>query len=223
VVAVGALRSDNQPANFSSWGTNLDVLAPGTQINSATWTPTNPTSAYVSNVNGTSFATPLVSGVLSRLASHQPTATPLQLIAALTENADHFGLSAHSTKLGYGKLDSFKASQRMTTPQSFPQVYAFGPVSQGDNYRFTRSEPASVQVVQACDAGAVGTTSLYELFKSDSSFFSISRVEVKKAQIAGYSTNTMGAFCLQQPHDTPAAIRSINLFKEIRDLGKVNL
>jgi hypothetical protein len=33
----------------------------------------------------------------------------------------------------------------------------------------------------------------------------------------------MGAFCLQQPHDTPAAIRSINLFKEIRDLGKVNL
>ncbi|MBA3757363.1 S8 family serine peptidase [Candidatus Saccharibacteria bacterium] len=224
VVAVGALGTDNQPASFSSWGSNLDILAPGTQFTAPSWSAAQPTNAYVSGINGTSFATPLISGVLTRLAGRQPTATPLQLIAALTENVNRLGLpvtTPHDSKLGYGKLDSFKALQRMVSAQSSSQSYGFNPVSKGDFYRFSRSEVVNSQVVQACENGAVGTTPLYEFYKAGSTFFSISKIELRKAQNAGYATGTtMGSACLQQPHDTPGSVRAINLFKEFRNLDK---
>lgn len=224
VVAVGALRQDNLPASFSSWGVNLDILAPGVQLDAPTWSSANQTSAYTYGVSGTSFATPLVSGVLTRLAGHQPNATPLQLIAALTENTNRLSLpatTARDSKLGFGKTDSFKAAERMTAARNSSQLYGFSPVSKGDFYRLSRSEVINSQVVQACENGVAGTSPLYELYKADSNFFSISSVELKKAQTAGYSSNTMGFVCLQQPHDKPGSIRQINLFKEFRNLDKV--
>lgn len=221
VVAVGALHSTNLPASFNSWGTNLDILAPGTGITTTTWTSTNQTSAYVSGVNGTSFATPLVSGILTRILSHQPTATPLQLIAALTENTNRMSLSSttpHSTTLGHGKVDGLKVTQRMTTAKSPVQLYAFGPISKGDFHRLTASEIINGQVVQGCETGTVGTTMMYDLTKTASRFFSISKSEVNKAQKAGYSAATFAYACMQQPHDTASAIRTIDLFNEFRNI-----
>ncbi len=231
VVAVGALESDSngnsRPAGFSSFGTNLDILAPGTQVTTSSWTSSNPSNAYVSNIQGTSFATPLVSGLLTRILSHQPDAAPLQLIAALTENTNRLTLSAttaRSPQLGYGTMDAFKSTARMTTARRPAILYGFDPVSIGNQLVPQRpAETAGQYVAQHCEPSAIGTTPLYELTKPASlpaHFFSISPVEIWTAQQSGYQSKIMAEVCLKQPHDRPETIRNLNLFKEFRNIYK---
>lgn len=221
VVGVGALNSSNQRASFSSWGENLDIMAPGTQLNSPTWTTGNVTAAYASGVNGTSFATPMVSGVLTRLVSHQPDASPLQLIAALTENTNRLNIPIHTSKnpqLGYGTLDAFKASNRMITPQNLQQLNTLSPISRG-GYLHPNSprEVAATFRAHECAAGTVGSTSIYELTKGNEHFFSMSKVESWEAQKAGYTSSVFADVCLQQPHDRPENVRALNIMSEFRD------
>jgi subtilisin family serine protease len=224
VVAVGALAPNNAPAGFSSWGTNLDILAPGSDLDVPTWSANNKTQAYALNVSGTSFAAPIVSGMLARLAGQQPAATPLQLIAALTEQTNRLTIPASAPQthtLGYGKLDGYSAAARMAAAKNSVQTYAFSPASKGDFSAFTQSEVTGSGAVQACEAGKLGTTQLYEIYKGNTTFFTISKAEMAKAQAAGYTVNSFAHICLQQPHDTSGSIRSINLFKEFRNLDKV--
>ncbi|WP_042145218.1 S8 family peptidase [Paucisalibacillus sp. EB02] len=56
VIAVGAVDSNNRKANFSNWGTWVDVMAPGVDIAS-----TYPNNSYV-YMSGTSMASPYVAG-----------------------------------------------------------------------------------------------------------------------------------------------------------------
>ena len=62
VIAVGAQSQAGGRASFSSYGSNLDILAPGDHITSTAFSALNSTSAYKSNLAGTSFAAPFVSG-----------------------------------------------------------------------------------------------------------------------------------------------------------------
>ncbi|MGH8464014.1 MAG: S8 family peptidase, partial [Pseudomonas sp.] len=227
VVSVGALATNNQRASFTSYGTSLDILAPGTSITSASWTASNQTTAYSSNLQGTSMATPLVSGLLTRLLSQRPTATPLQLIAGLTENTNRLTLAAtvpRTTLLGYGSVDATKATGRFATAQSLPYAYSFTPVSKGAT--LAPNSPAEVfsgYLVQNCSAEQPGSTPLYELTRAGSTFFTVSQVEVWQAEAAGYQPRLFAEVCLQQPHDTPGAIRSLDLFREFRNVYEMLL
>jgi hypothetical protein len=220
VLAVGAIGPNNLPANFSSWGQNLDILAPGVNMTSTVWTANNQTSAYVSGINGTSFATPMVSGMLTRLLSQQPSATPLQLIAALTENVNRLTLTAattHDNKLGYGSMDAGKSSGRMATPQSPAQLNTFGTVSIGAQLHPNQpSEALASYAPYQCSDGEIGTTPVYELSKPVYRFFSISQTEIKQAVNEGYTAQFFAYACLQQPHDTPQIIRLLDVAREFR-------
>lgn len=218
VVAVGAITSANTPASFSAWGSNLDMLAPGTDMTSATWTNANQTSAYAQGINGTSFATPVVSGMMTRILSQQPAATPQQLIAAVTESTNRLSLPAdtsHSTTLGFGTLDAQKTTARMATANSPYILYNFAPTSKGNT--LSVSEVTGAYAVQRCQAGTVGTTAVYELAKPGSQLFTISKVEMAKAVESGYTSGRFAYACIQQPHDKPQTIRSLNLFREFRN------
>ncbi len=222
VVSVGALNTSNLPATFSSYGMNLDILAPGTQITTPSWTSASPINAYASNVQGTSFATPIVSGLLTRILSTRPDATPLQLIAAVTENTGRMTLAANasrSTTLGYGSLDSFKAAIRMTTPRNPALIYSFTPVSHGNILSPTTPAEASGRYLsQRCEPDQLGTTPVYEMTKLSSHFFTISQTEVWLAQRNGYQSKLFAEVCLQQPHDTAGAIRNLDMFREFRNI-----
>lgn len=218
VVGVGALTSSNVPATFSSWGSNLDILAPGTNMTSASWSKANGSSAYASGINGTSFATPVVSGLMTRILSQQPAATPQQLIAAITENTNRLSLpetTNQSNTLGFGTLDAQKATARMSVPYNPAMLYGFAPISKGTS--LGPYEVGGSYAAYSCQGGTVGATAVYELAKAGDQLFTTSKVEMAKALQSGYTSNHFAYACLQQPHDRPQVIRNISLFREFRN------
>lgn len=221
VLAVGALDSNNAPASFSSYGANLDILAPGTNMTSSNWTAGNPTGAYVSGINGTSYSAPFVSGLLTRLLSQQPTATPLQLIAALTENSNRLTLAStihRSNTLGFGKVDAQLASSRMANPRTDVQTHELTRVSRGSGLDANNPLEATDNYRPLyCGPDKLGTTPLFFLSKSGSELYTISQNEVWTAQAAGYSSSLFTYACLSQPHDAFGSVKSLDTFKEFRN------
>lgn len=224
VVAVGASDGNGLPAGFSSHGPNLDILAPGTGMYSTSWSVANQTAAYASNISGTSYAAPLVSGLLSRLLSQQPSATPLQLIASLTENTNRSSLPPLATanrtnQYGYGIADAHKASIRMTTPDTSAISHRFTPASTGRSLDpANASEAAGLFFAQICSNPVTASTTLYELQRNGVVSYTLSPNEVLRAQQTGYSTRRFADVCLTQPHDTPASIRNIDVPSEFKNL-----
>lgn len=221
VFAVGALNNSSQAAGFSSYGRNLDILAPGTGMTSPTWQSANRTAAYAGGLNGTSFAAPFIGGMLTRLKSAQPAATPAQLIAALTENVNRLGLSAsvnRDVQYGFGTVDALKAADRMFTPSTGQLPYAFTPISKGNTLNPSApSEPVNGALIYACSAGTVGSTPVYELTKGASNFFSLSEAEKEQAVKLGYTSSFLAYACHGQPHDNNTVMHNLNIFHEFRN------
>jgi hypothetical protein len=218
VVGVGALSTSGQRASFSSWGDNLDLMAPGVSLTSTTWRAGSPTNAYASNLAGTSFAAPMVAGLLTRMLSYQSQISPLQLIAALTENTNRLTIPdtlTHDSLLGFGGVDAQKATGRMITPKNLIQEYAFNLISKGQQLNPAQpAETAGDYDIYRCDDGLPGTTPVFNLRKGDNQLFSASPSEVQQAEAQGYTANLFAYFCLAQPQDQPQSVRVLNIYNE---------
>lgn len=83
VIVVGAIDSQSNKASYSNFGQNsVDLYAPGNNIITTTLN-----NGY-STVSGTSFAAPIVTGVISLLLSYDLTLTPLQIKNIINNTAD---------------------------------------------------------------------------------------------------------------------------------------
>ena len=111
VWAVGATTSGDVRASFSNWGTNLFIAAPGVGIWSTGLTSQSP---YGSS-SGTSFASPIVSGVIALMLSLDPNFTQAEIQQILIDTADKVGGydynwnpadPGHSRELGYGRINA---------------------------------------------------------------------------------------------------------------------
>ena len=100
-IGVAGLNEEYTEKGAGSSGNYIDFAMPAIKINS-----TSLQSSYdgYAPYNGTSFATPIVTAIVSRLLSYDPTMTREQVLTKL---------SAHSTQLpdggaetGYGKIDA---------------------------------------------------------------------------------------------------------------------
>jgi hypothetical protein len=205
VISVGAADANGNPASFSSYGANLKLLAPGVNLYTTDWQRGNQTSAYASGISGTSLATPIVAGLLTRLLSQQPNASPSQLMAALLENTNRSSLpisTPRNDSYGFGLIDAGKASRRMSTSYAPEQLYGFSSLSIG-------SEVAGGFTYQ-CDTGS---TAVYELSGGRSSF-TRSAIENTTAKSQGSSSSLFTYGCLSQPQDQPLLVRNINLSAE---------
>jgi cell wall-associated protease len=110
-LAVGAIDpTTGTRASFSSYGPELDVVAPGVDI----WTVGPNDSRVLSK--GTSFATPVVSGALAYLWSLVPGRTPGQMVSLVTRTADgSYGPAAgFDSQTGFGLFDAEAAYAEMT-------------------------------------------------------------------------------------------------------------
>ncbi|MFC4406575.1 S8 family serine peptidase [Haloarchaeobius iranensis] len=97
-VAVSAVDSNENLANFSQYGPNLDVAAPGVDVLS-TWND----SPY-NTISGTSMACPAASGVAALGKAADASLSPTQLRSQLKSTAVDIGLSAE--KQGAGRVDA---------------------------------------------------------------------------------------------------------------------
>lgn len=115
VIGVGASSNDNRRAGFSNTGPYVTVVAPGAAILSTVPVAQNPGDPYAF-LQGTSMASPHVTGVVALLLSAKPGATPEAIRQALEQGANA-KLTAQAAKpdyaaggqYGYGLVDA-KAS-----------------------------------------------------------------------------------------------------------------
>jgi subtilisin family serine protease len=106
-IAVGAINQNNFRADFSNYGSGLDIVAPGKDIYS-----TSLNNSYYTS-SGTSFAAPQVAGVAALMLSVNPTLTPSQIRSKLRSSCTKLpGYSYNSgwnNEVGYGLLNAYGA------------------------------------------------------------------------------------------------------------------
>ena len=209
-LAVGASNQAGNRASFSSYGNALDIIAPGVSITSATFTSANGTTAY-STGNGTSFATPIVSGMLTKLKGQLPTATPIQLAALITEQTtqNHIGTPYKTTERGYGDVSFANSAERATQSKQFSQLYTLSGVTNGGVFQGS----ALAVPAYACEPGAAGTTPLYRGVKTKY-FYSINPIDIRLGGVNTYTMQKLFNLCVVQPHDQIESIRALQTAQE---------
>jgi subtilisin family serine protease len=112
VLSVGATTSTDARASFSSYGSELDMVAPGVGVGPLpTYVAGNATTGYAT-ASGTSFAAPLTAGVAALLLAENPNLTVAELLAVLTESVEKpsgLGTSYRNDQLGQGRLNAYRA------------------------------------------------------------------------------------------------------------------
>lgn len=111
VIIVGATTQTDTLATFSTFGPGVDVVAPGVSIRT-----TSPNQAYAAP-SGTSFAAPIVSGILGLIWSLNPQLTPAQTEQILFDSADV--ILNDPDKEGNGRVNAFKALQAAAQTEEY--------------------------------------------------------------------------------------------------------
>ena len=102
---VGAVDGNDRIARFSGRGSAVDLTAPGVRIYS-TWLGT----AYAT-LDGTSMATPMVSGTVALIKSAHPTWTADQVESALRSTAVDLGTTGFDLNYGWGRINAQAAAK----------------------------------------------------------------------------------------------------------------
>lgn len=114
VLSVAATDSLDQRWEYSSYGSRVDLAAPGTYVYS-TWVG----NAYISS-HGTSFSAPIVAGAAALVKSHFPNYSALQIAEQLRISCDPIDTFAanqpYAEQLGSGRLNVLRALTDTLSP-----------------------------------------------------------------------------------------------------------
>lgn len=206
VLAVGSFNAAGNVSSFSSYGSNLDIVAPGENMTGPYWTKNNQTSTYASGANGTSFATPFVSGALGLMKSYQPDASWDEIIGILMENSDRKTLTASSPRnnsYGFGFIKPSLALDR--------SINVFNPFM---NYKFG-GNILGTESIGDCQSPLIPGSYLFKLTKSSSIKYTINQYEIRKSVASGWKSTRLFGVCVGLPTDMPEAQRLIGLNQEL--------
>ena len=117
VIAVGATDSSNSRGNFSNYGSELDLVAPGVSIYS---TLMSNSFGYKS---GTSMATPFVTGLAALLSGLSSDFSPDQIEQAMVNSALDLGSTGRDDYFGYGLIQVESAILQLLPPSPFAKIY----------------------------------------------------------------------------------------------------
>ncbi|WP_085945760.1 type VII secretion-associated serine protease mycosin [Actinopolyspora halophila] len=104
VLAVGAIDSTGERADFSQTGEFIDLVAPGVDVVSV-----GPGGPGHWQDSGTSFATPFVAGTAALVRAYRPELTAAQVRHRLTSTASHPGTEVPDEGTGWGVVDPYSA------------------------------------------------------------------------------------------------------------------
>ena len=102
-IAVGAITSNGVRWGSSSFGPNLDIVAPGASI----WSLTG--AAGYKYLSGTSMAAPHVSGIVGLMKSRHPELTPDEIRQILQQTAVDLTTPGFDNETGWGQVDAESA------------------------------------------------------------------------------------------------------------------
>jgi len=179
-IAVGAVWEDEGTitrSSYSCFGPELDVVAPGGYMLSGTdpngiystgWTPAENTYMYM---QGTSMATPHVTGLVALLMGSGLT-DPDDIRSVLRNTAVDLGTPGRDDYYGWGLVDAEGALDAITSPQEF-KVYLRNPstssniastnLSDSGAYHFSNVSLSQVKVYAWRDMDESGTINTGDL------------------------------------------------------------
>jgi serine protease len=124
VVSVSATQSDNEFSNWSSYGSKVDVSAPGASVQTTNCTVCtyagHDTWGDHTYISGTSFATPNVAGVIALIRARYPSYTPAQVVSRLTSTVDDLGYPGFDIRYGAGRVNAYRAIGGSVAPPGPP-------------------------------------------------------------------------------------------------------
>ena len=125
-LAVGATDPNDVKASWSTYGTVVDVVAPGVNITTTT------TGSGYATVNGTSFAAPITAGVAALIYALKPDFTPLTVESLIFSTCQDLGAAGDDVVYGRGRVNAGAAvAAASAAANSLPPVasLAAGPTS----------------------------------------------------------------------------------------------
>ncbi len=112
IINVAATDTTDNKADFSTYGTWIDISAPGTGILSSYHVHQDPAGDYVSTLDGTSMATPLAASVAALIWSQNPGWSATQVRDHLFATADNIDASLSAQyigRMGAGRINAAAA------------------------------------------------------------------------------------------------------------------
>jgi serine protease len=203
VIAVGATRYNETRASYSDYGSSLDLVAPGGDVYAdenedtyadgvlqQTFEPylsfvdkADPTSWAYYFFDGTSMATPHVSGVAALLLALDSTLTPDQIRDALESTAEDLGASGRDDFYGWGLIDAKAALQSVV-----PDVHLLLTVEPAQATYFGGQELTfAVNVFNLLSPALESTLTLTVSGPGDYWYFDFDRISVAADVVGVYS------------------------------------
>jgi len=153
VVSVAATNASDTRTSWSNYGSYIDVCAPGENI--VTLDGSNSYASW----SGTSFSSPVTSGVLALMASVNPKLTNAQLVDLLLKNCDDLGTSGADIYYGNGRVNALRA---VTAAKNFVAPDTTAPVATISSPTNKSTISGSISVsVQGADNIGVTRLELY--------------------------------------------------------------
>ncbi len=111
-ISVSATNESDNGASFTTYGTWVDICAPGNAIYATYHDHLDPNTNYWAALSGTSMACPLTAGVAALIWSKNPTWTASQVQTQLfttSDNINAFLSAKYIGKMGAGRVNAFNA------------------------------------------------------------------------------------------------------------------
>lgn len=120
VFSVAATNRADRITWFSTYGSWVDISAPGEDIPSLFHDMNDPNTDYTKVMSGTSMACPIVAGVVANVWSHFPTWTAAQAwhrVRSTADSIENVNLFMYSGKLGSGRVNLHRALTNAVNPE----------------------------------------------------------------------------------------------------------
>ncbi|PPA70516.1 S8 family peptidase [Jeotgalibacillus proteolyticus] len=109
VIAVGSVSKNNTRSYFSYYGPSLEIMAPGEGINSTAVNAKTETQNDYGISNGTSVATPFVTGVIAQYMEAYPHLSHSQIRGIMRNSAIDLGPTGRDNQFGYGLVQPIQS------------------------------------------------------------------------------------------------------------------
>lgn len=203
-VAVSATDSNDSLTSFSNYGSWIAISAPGNNI------LTTSMGGGYGYWSGTSFSSPIATGVASLALAVDPTLTAPALVTLIEKNADDLGTPGFDASFGWGRVNAYKV---VTAGQPAPSVNITAAplatsLAAGQTQQFTATvtgaSGSSVTWSLNPQIGSISADGLYAAPRQITASQTVTVIATAAGTATAHATVTLTPLRLRQPNRPPA-------------------